>query len=121
MQHYHSILSTTVSAAAVFAAFDLIGFNDQKIAAADAPVKAVALNPATEVGLDVAGMVVGFARLKVVGAVNAGNALVSAAAGGVQAAAPGNVNVFARAYSSAADGGFVDAFVFMVPPAPPAV
>ncbi|MRN79883.1 hypothetical protein GJU90_16055, partial [Brucella sp. 10RB9210] len=59
MQFFHSVYSDTITATTQFDAYDLVGFDDGKVTTDDAPVKAVALNPATEVGLDVAGMMIG--------------------------------------------------------------
>lgn len=110
MQTFRSILSTTIQSAGLWEAYDLVGFGDTKITADDAPVQAVALNPATEIGLDIAGMLVGTIRLRARGAITKGDRLVSAAAGGVKTAGTGT-NVFAVALSSAADGAFVNTFV----------
>ncbi|PYE87511.1 DUF2190 family protein [Phyllobacterium leguminum] len=107
MQFFHSVLSDTITATTLFDAFDLVGYNDGKVTADDAPVKAVACNPATEIGLDVAGMLIGTARVRARGPVAKGDKLISAAAGGVKTAAAGSVNVFATALTSAADGEFV--------------
>ncbi|MCJ7996072.1 DUF2190 family protein [Rhizobium cremeum] len=111
MQFYHSLYSTTLTATSVFDAFDLIDFSDGKITADDAAVKAVALHPATEVGLDVAGMVIGEVRVRARGAIAKGQKVISAAAGGVKAAAVGSVNMFAVALTDAADGEFITIFV----------
>jgi len=111
MQFFHSVFSDTITATTQFDAYDLVGFDDGKVTADDAPVKAVALNPATEVGLDVAGMMIGTVRIRARGAVTKGQKVVSAAAGGVKAAAADSVNAFARALTDAADGEFVTIFV----------
>ena len=111
MQYFNSIYSETITATTVFAAYDLVDFNDAKITADDAPVKAVAQNPATEVGLDVAGMKIGTVRVRARGAIAKGDKLISAAAGGVKTALANSANVFARALTTAADGQFVTIFV----------
>lgn len=110
MLHYHDVFSTTVTATTLFDALDLIGFTDGKITADDTAVKGVAKHPSTEVGLDIAVMRVGTARVRARGAITKGTKLISAAAGGVKAAAGGSVNVFAVADTDAADGEFVSIF-----------
>ncbi|MDH0907403.1 DUF2190 family protein [Rhizobium pusense] len=110
MQFFNSLYSETLTATTVFAAYDLVDFNDAKITADDAPVKAMAQAPAT-VGLDVAGMMIGTARLRARGAIAKGDKLISAAAGGVKTATGASVNVFARALTAAADGEFVTVFM----------
>lgn len=107
MQFFHSIYSETLTATTLFDAFDLIDFNDAKITADDMPVKAMAQNPATEIGLNVAGMMIGTGRVRARGAIVKGDRLISAAAGGVKTAAADAANVFARALTDAADGEFV--------------
>lgn len=111
MQYFHSIFSDTITATTLFDGYDLVGFNDGKVITDDAPVKAVALNPATEIGLDVAGMMIGTVRVRARGAITKGDKLVSAAAGGVKSGGATPVNVFARALTDAADGQFVNIFV----------
>lgn len=111
MQHFNSIFSDTITATTVFEAYDLVGFNDGKVTTDDAPVKAVALNPATEIGLDVAGMMIGTVRVRARGVINRGDKIVSSALGGVKAGGATPVNVFARALTDAADGQFVTIFV----------
>ncbi len=110
LQTFHSVFSDTLTATTVFDAYDLVDYNDAKIAADDAPVKAIALNPATEVGLHVAGMMIGRGRLKANGAITKGTKLISAAGGGVKAAVANSVNPFAVALSDAADGEYVEIF-----------
>lgn len=109
MQFFHDVLSDTVTATIVFDAFDLVGFDDAKVTADDAPVKGVAKNPATAIGMDVAVLLIGTARVKAKGAIAKGDKLISAAAGGVKKAVadPASVNVFATALTAAADGEFV--------------
>lgn len=111
MQYFHSIYSETLTATTLFDAFDLVDFNDAKITADDAAVKAVALHPATEIGLDVAGHMLGPIRVRARGAINKGQKVISAAAGGVKAAVAGSVNMFAVAHTDAADGEFITIFV----------
>lgn len=107
MQYFHAVLALTATATTVFAAFDLVGFNDEKITADDAPVKGVAQNPATEVGLDVALTALGFTRVRARGPITKGDKLISAAAGGVKKAGATPANSFATALTNAADGEFV--------------
>lgn len=111
MQHMHSVLSTTVTTTGLFAAHDLIGFTGARITAADAPVLGAAHHPSTEIGQQIAVMAIGIVRVKAVGAITAGSKLVTAAAGGVQAATGTPANVFASALTSAADGEFVDILI----------
>lgn len=111
MQYFNSVFSDTITATTVFDAYDLVGFDDGKITTDDAPVKAVALNPATEVGLDVAGMMIGTVRIRAKGAIAKGAKVISAASGGVKVATAESVNVFARALTAAADGEFVTILV----------
>ena len=111
MQHFYSVFSDTLIATTVFEAFDFVDFNDAKITADDAAVKAMALNPASEVGMAVSGMMIGTARVRARGAITKGQKLITAAAGGVKAAAGGSVNPFAQALSDAADGAFVNIII----------
>lgn len=111
MQFFHAVYAETITATTVFDAFDLVDYNDTKITADDVAVKAVALNPASEVGLDVAGLMIGPVRVRARGAIAKGDKVISAAAGGVKAAAGASVNSFARAMTAAADGEFVTIFV----------
>jgi hypothetical protein len=111
MQTHHSIFSDTIIATTLFAGYDLIGFSDGKVTADDAPVKAVALAPATEIGLAVAGMMIGTVRVRAKGAIAKGDKVVSAAAGGVKTGGATPVNSFARALTDAADGQLVTIFV----------
>lgn len=107
MQFFQSVLSDTVTATTLFDAYDLIGFDDGRVTADDAPVKGMAQSPATVVGLDVAAMLIGTGRVRARGVITKGDKLISAAAGGVKAAPSGAVNPFAQALSDAADGEFV--------------
>lgn len=111
MQHFHSIFSDTITATSVFDAFDFVDFNDAKITADDVAVKAMAQNPATAIGQDVAGMMIGTSRVRARGAIAKGDRLITSALGGVKTAAGGSVNPFARALTAAADGEFVTIFV----------
>lgn len=111
MQHFHSIYSDTATATTLFDAFDLVDFNDAKITADDAPVKGIAQNPATEIGLEVALTMIGTSRVRARGAITKGAKLISAAQGGVKVAAGGSVNVFAEALTAAADGEFVNILI----------
>lgn len=107
LQHSHSIYSDTLTASTLFEAFDLVDFNDAKITTDDAPVKAVALNPATEIGLEVAGLFIGTVQVRARGAITKGSRLISAAAGGVKVAGATPANVFSTALTAAADGELV--------------
>lgn len=114
MQTFNDVLSASFISGGVFAAYDLIGWNDQKIAGNDAKVKCVAKSPATAAGQDYAGMLCGIARVKAAAALAAaGTPLVSAAAGGVKARAGEEENVFAVNLAPAAAGAFVDIFFFI--------
>lgn len=108
MQHFHSVFSDTLIATTTFEAFDFVDFNDAKITADDVAVKAMAQNPATEIGMAVAGMMIGTGRVRARGAITKGQKLITAAAGGVKAASGASVNAFAQALTDAADGAFVD-------------
>lgn len=107
MQHFHSVYSETLTATTTFDAFDFVDFNDAKITADDVAVKAMAQNPATEIGMNVAGMMIGTARVRARGAITKGAKLITAAAGGVKVAPGGATNPFAEALTVAADGEFV--------------
>lgn len=106
MQFFQDVLTHTVISTGVFEAYDLIGFDGAKIAAADADVLGVAKHPNTVIGDPAAVMVAGITRVKAVGAITAGGKVVSAAAGGVQAQGAGT-KPFAVALNTAADGEFV--------------
>jgi hypothetical protein len=106
MQYFQDVLTLSVVSTGTFEAYDLVGYNGAKIAAADAVVLGVAKSPVTVVGDMAAVMVLGTARVKAVGAIAQGAKVVSAAAGGVQTAGAG-VNPFATALHAAADGEFV--------------
>ncbi|MFN3313276.1 MAG: capsid cement protein [Hyphomonas sp.] len=111
MQYFQDVLTVTVPTTGLFEAYDLIGFGGAKVAAADAPVLGIAKHPNTVIG-DLSGvMVIGVARVRAVGVITAGAKVVSAAAGGVQAAGADPVNAFATALTAAADGGFVDILI----------
>lgn len=111
MQYFQDVLTLTVPTTGLFEAFDLITPAGAKVAGADAPVLGVAKHPNTVIG-DLAGvMVVGVARVRAVGAITLGARVVSAAAGGVQAAGGAPANAFATALNAAADGGFVDILI----------
>lgn len=107
MQFFQDILSLTATATTVFEAFDLIDYNDAKIVADDVPVKGFAKHPATAIGMDIAVVAIGTARVRARGAIAKGDRLISAAQGGVKTAPGGAVNVFSRALTAAADGQFV--------------
>jgi hypothetical protein len=111
VQYFQDVLTSTVTATGTFDAYDLIGFGGAKVAAADAPVLGVAKSPATAVGQLVGVMVIGTARVKAVGAITAGQRVVSAAAGGVQAAGATPANPVGFAMTAAADGQFVEILI----------
>ncbi|TCM84790.1 capsid cement protein [Rhodovulum steppense] len=111
LRTYHSILSLTATASALVAAGDLVGFNDAPIVLEDQPVKGVAQNPATEIGLDVALTAIGFETVTASGPITPGAKLVSAAGGGVKVAGAGAANIFATALTAAADGELVQILI----------
>lgn len=111
MRTYHSILSLSATMAAVCAAGDLVGFDDTPIAADDAPVKGVAQNPATEVGLDIALTAIGVETVRASGVIARGAQVVSAAGGGVKTAGVDTANAFATALTAAADGEYVQILI----------
>lgn len=114
MQTFNDILSSSFVSGGVFDAYDLVGWDDQKIAANDAKVKCVAKSPSTAAGQDYAGMLAGIARVKAASAIAAGGtALVTAAAGGVKPRTGEEANVFAVALHPAAANAFVDIFFFI--------
>ncbi|WP_028710405.1 capsid cement protein [Paracoccus pantotrophus] len=111
MQYFHDLLTTSVLTTGLFDALDLIGFTGAKVTTDDAPVLGVAKSPNTMVGDYAPVMAFGIARVRAVGIITAGAKLVSAAAGGVQAADGDSVNIFATALTAAADGEFVDILI----------
>ncbi|MBP1862150.1 DUF2190 family protein [Rhizobium herbae] len=111
MQYFHDVLSLTATATSLFDALDLVGFTDAKVTTDDAPVKGIAKHPATEIGLDVALLAIGIARVRARGIVTKGDRLMSAAAGGVKKIGASPVNDFAWALTTAADGEFVTILV----------
>lgn len=110
MQFFQDVQTLTVTSTGFFEAYDLVNFAGAKITTADAVVMGVAKHPNTVVGDPSAVMVIGVARVKAVGVITAGQRVVSAAAGGVQAQGAG-VNPFAQALTSAADGEFVSILI----------
>ena len=106
MQFFQDVLTDTVTSTGLWDAFDLVSYAGAKITAADAAVAGVAKHPNTVIGDPGAIMRIGIARVKAVGAIAAGDKVVSAAAGGVQAQGAGT-NPFGRALHAAADGEFV--------------
>ncbi|MGZ2403357.1 capsid cement protein [Rhizobium ruizarguesonis] len=110
MQYFVDVLSDTITATTALAAFDLVGYDDAKVAADDAPVKGIVKNPAA-VGEDTAALLIGIGRVRAKGAIAKGDKLVSAATGGVKTAGATPANAFARALTAAADGEFVKIFV----------
>lgn len=111
MQTFQDVLTVTAQSTGLFAAYDLVGFDGAKVTTADAPVLGVSKHPNTVIGDYAAIMVIGTVRVKAVGAITAGTKLVSAAAGGVQAAGGTPANTFAVALTTAADGEFVDILI----------
>lgn len=111
MQYYHDVLAWTVISTGTFSAYDLVGFGGAKVAADDALVMGVAMNPCTVIGDPAALVLIGIVRVKASGAITAGARVVSAAAGGVKTAGATPVNDFATALTSAADGEFVDILI----------
>ena len=111
LRTYHSVLSLTASVTALCDAGALIGFDDAPIAADDAPVKGIAQNPVTEVGLDVAVTTLGVETVKASGVITKGAKLISAAGGGVKVAGATPANVFATALTAAADGELVQILI----------
>ena len=111
MQYFQDVLTITMPTTDLFEAFDLVSPAGARVAGADAPVLGVAKHPNTVIGDFSAVMVLGTARVRAVGAIAVGNKLVSAAAGGVQAAGADPANAFAIALNDAADGGFVDILI----------
>lgn len=111
MQHFQDILSLTTIPTTPWDAFDLVGFDDAKIVADDVAVKGVAKHPATEIGMPIAVVAIGTARVKAKGAIPKGSKLISAATGGVKVAGAGAANVFATALTAAADGEFLDILI----------
>lgn len=110
MQYFQDVLTVTVTSTGLHEAYDLIGHNGAKIAAADAVVLGVAKSPTTVIGDPVAVMVLGVFRVKAVGTIALGAKVTSAAAGGVQTVGAG-VNAFATALNAALDGEFVDILI----------
>lgn len=111
MQYFQDVLTLTVQTTGLFEAYDLVGYTGAKIVTDDAPVLGAAKHPNTVIGDLSAIMVIGLVRVRAVGAITAGAKLVTAAAGGVQVADADAENVFARAVTAAADGGFVDILI----------
>lgn len=111
MQYFTDVLTLTSIPTTTWEALDLVGFDDAKVTADDAPVKGVAKHPCTVIGDPTAVMAIGVARVRARGAITKGAKLISAAAGGVKVAGATPANVFATALTAAADGEFVDILV----------
>lgn len=111
MQYFHDILTVTVATTGLFEAYDLIGYDGAKIEADDADVLGFAKHPNTVIGDPAAVAAIGFVRVRAVGVITKGARLITAASGGVQVADVDSENVFARALTDAADGGFVDILI----------
>lgn len=111
MNRFLSLLNLTVIAAGAIEAYELVGFNDQAIAAEDAAVKGIALNPAA-IGEPTAAMAFGTMTIKADGAIVAGDKIVSSATKGrVKKAGVDPANVFAIAVTPAADGELVEILI----------
>lgn len=111
MNTFHDVLSLTAVATAAIAEGDLVGFTDAPVAAADAPVKGWARNPAA-IGEATSVIAIGVFRCKAAGAITAGQLLVSGAAvGTVQVAGATPANPLGRALNAAAAGGYVNVLV----------
>ncbi|PHR19287.1 MAG: hypothetical protein COA37_17815 [Hoeflea sp.] len=111
MNRYLSLLNLTVVAAGAIGAYELVGFNDQAIAAEDAAVKGIALNPAA-IGEPTAAMAAGTITIKADGVINAGEKIISSATKGrVKTAGVDPANAFAVALTSAADGELVEILI----------
>ena len=110
MNTFQNILNLTLIASAAIAAHDLVGFDDAPIAADDAPVKAVAMNPA-DLGDAINGLAVGTVQVKASGLITKGDKLISSATGGVKTAPADPVNAFAFALTSAADGEIIEILI----------
>ena len=111
MRVYNSILTLSATVSAVCSAGDLIGFDDAPVLLEDMPVKGVAQNPVTEVGLDIGLTALGFDSVRAVGAITRGAQVVSATGGGVREALTGDEHIFATALTSAADGARVQILI----------
>ena len=107
MNSFKSVLALSCTATAIFGAFKLIGYDDQQIAADDAPVKGVSLPPATEIGLDVALHAIGPITVTAVGAIAKGAQVIGSASGDVKTAPADPSNPVGHALTAAADGELV--------------
>lgn len=105
MINFVNTLSFTMRATAPVKAYECVGFDGAPVTAADAPCAGIALSPA-KVGEDFAVMLAGWCELKVSAPVNAGDQVVTAAAGGVSPAGVDPANVIGRALA-ASQSGFV--------------
>jgi hypothetical protein len=111
VNRFLSLLNLTIIPAAAIEAYELVGFNDQAIAAEDAAVKCIALNPGA-IGEPISGMALGTITIKADGAIAAGAKIVSSATKGrVKTAGVDPANVFATALTSAADGELVEILI----------
>jgi len=109
LRTYHSILTLTATMTAVCNAGDLVGFNDAPITVANTPVKGVAQNPATEVGLDIGLTAIGLETVTAAATIAKGDPLCTATGGGVRKAIVGtDANIFATALTAAAAGELVN-------------
>ena len=111
MNLFHSLLNLTFFPSAAVKAFDLVGYDDAPIAADDAPVKCIALNPG-EIGDATAGMALGTIKIKADGVITAGDDVISSATrGAVKTAGADPSNAFAKALTTVADGELVEILI----------
>lgn len=121
MQTFNDIISASFVSGGAFDAYDLVGWDDQKIVARDARVKCVAKSPASAAGQDYAGMLGGIARVKAIATIATAGTELVADAGGVrpkgsfvvEGSPVADKNVFAVALGTAAESAFVDIFFFV--------
>lgn len=109
MLFYQDIATHTAISTGVFETNECIAFTGARVTVADTPVMGVSKAPNTVIGDAVAVMPLCIARVRAVGAITAGQRVVSAANGGVQAQGAG-VNPCGRALTTAAGDDFVTVF-----------
>lgn len=103
---FKSVLTLTATAIADFSAFKAIGFDDQMVAADDALVKGVSLNPASA-GMDVSLHAIGPIQVTANGAIALGAEVMAAADGNFKTASADPANAVGHALTAAADGDLV--------------
>jgi hypothetical protein len=109
MSHpHHSVLTLTATAIATFEAFKCIGFDDQIVSADDAAVKGISVNPATEIGMDVALHALGPIYVTADGVIAKGDQVIASASADVKTAPADPANVIGHALTAAADGDLVN-------------